>query len=202
MDLFHYLPHTDAGFHGEWYIPASITPHCVPATLNKPSLRFTTNDLIRHQQVVTEAETGKRRAFDFLTAAERRGGGCTSCRQWLFIPPSDLRTNTHSLHKKKEKHKHKHTRAHKYTHTHRETRALVFPLASWTTTGSLRECVAMPRAFFVCLLSKSKQKYHDIIITIKRHSSRRDEALIGSLRYVGGLQQNRGQEDTLFQKSL
>lgn len=60
------------------------------------SLRFTMNDLIRHQQVVTEAERGKRGVFDFLTAAERRSGGCTSCRQWLFIPPSDLHTNTHT----------------------------------------------------------------------------------------------------------
>lgn len=137
---------------------------CTTQTITGSSLRFTMNDLIRHQQVVTEAERGKRGAFDFLTAAERRSGGCTSCRQWLFILPSDLHTNTPSLTKHRHTHTCSHTSTQADTHTHTNFRALVFPLPSRTTTGSLRECVATLWVF-VCVSTNRFPVVNKTIIT-------------------------------------
>lgn len=135
------------------------------------SLHFTMNDLIRHQQVVTEAERGKRGAFDFLTAAEKRSGGCTSCRQWLFIPPTGLHTNTHSL----TKHRHIHTCVDISTQTDTHTNFLVFPLPSRTTTGSLKECVATMCVFVYELLSSSKQNYHHLFWNVHNSGLNADD---------------------------
>lgn len=132
---------------------SSISASSLVYLLHKLSLRFTTNDLIRHQQVVTEAEKGKRAAFDFLTAAERRSGGMHQLQTMTLYPPPVTYTHTHSLTNK--------TQTLAYTHTN--FRALVFPLTSWTT-GSLSECGAALRVFlFVCKqLSDSKQNYHHL----------------------------------------
>lgn len=54
-------------------------------------------------------------------------------------------------------HKHSHTRARTHTHKHKHTNfgALVFPLPSWTTKDSLRECVA---TLFVCARTNCSNK--------------------------------------------
>lgn len=121
------------------------------------SLRFTTNDLIRHQQVVTEAERGGKEERLISSQLQRGGsGGCTSCRQWLFIPASDLHTDTHTHTNKTQTHTCTHTHEYTNRHTLAQTLGLLcFHSPSRTTTGPLRECVVTLCAFGLQVVNKT-----------------------------------------------
>lgn len=112
---------------------------------------------------------GEKRSVWFPHSCTEEEWGMHQLQTMALYPAQWLtHTNTHTLTNKTQTHTCMH--AHKYTngHTHINFGALVFPLPSWTTTGSLRECVATLCVFVYKLLSSSKQNIivHTIVSTI------------------------------------
>lgn len=134
---------------------------CTTQPITGSSLRFTMNDLIRHQQVCDRGREGEKRSVWFPHSCREEEWGMHQL-QTMALYPAQWLTHKHTLTNKTQTHTYMHTHTSAQQHTHTNFSPLVFQLPSWTTTGSQRECVATLCVFVSVhkLLSSSKQNHH------------------------------------------
>lgn len=134
---------------GQWCSRTCFTTE--PITGSSPHLAM--NDLIGHQQVVTEAPRGEERSVWFPHSCREEGRGMHQL-QTMALYPCQWRATHSTTHTYTHKHSHTHPHTHTHTNTNIQTLELLYFHSLHGQQKTLSERVA---TLFVCAHKLLKQ---------------------------------------------